>query len=88
MHNRDKTPAMEQIEENHGQPIERLIVELYDVYGNHESVARELGVSRATLQTWKGILRIRSSLRASTSDSDFCPECGTPRERAPMDATS
>ena len=47
------TTAMAIAEKHHGKPLRDLIIDLYDRSRNMGKVASELGVSRATLWTWR-----------------------------------
>ena len=46
-----KTKLMRQVEEQHRQPLERLLPEMINEQG-HSATAQALGVSKATLGYW------------------------------------
>ncbi|MBI4236249.1 MAG: hypothetical protein HY688_02685 [Chloroflexi bacterium] len=48
---RQKTRLMRQVEERYGQPLERLLPQLYNEMGL-PGMAQELGISKGTLWYW------------------------------------
>ncbi len=60
------TDKMTEIEGSYGESLEVLIPRLYDELGTEQKVADHLGISRATLTTWRIKLGIVSKWVAPT----------------------
>jgi len=47
-----KTENMQTVENQHGQPIERVLADLYAKHRNLRGVGRELGLDHTTVRDW------------------------------------
>ncbi len=63
-----KTKRMLMMESQHGKKLERLLPDTYNRLGDWKLVARELGVSRFTLWTWRRFMGIESRRMASVKE--------------------
>lgn len=55
-----KTARMEELERQHGRPIEVIVANALSGDKTLEQVADEIGISRQTLELWKAKLRIQT----------------------------
>jgi len=53
-----KSKRMEQLEQQHGRPIDELVAEALDQHETAEQAADTLGISRQTLDMWRWKLGI------------------------------
>jgi hypothetical protein len=66
---RRKTPEMKRLEADHGVTVEVFIRRLHDAGYTRTEIARECGISTATLGYWLGVLGAHFELRFATEES-------------------